>query len=518
MDGNRHGGVALAHGQTIIQVAIVSLSMSVLLFIILVVIPSDRTVSSVLVVLLGLPLITALALKSRMESPDYFEIIYPISFIYFLSFCLRGIVLIANPADMNWGVDGFKAINKALGFGLLGLISMWLGYYYLSSKPGKHINALVNRLLPDEWRTNKAIKRILFLFVVGISLQIIAILAGLAQAPRVGVASALVTSFSEHLTFLSTIGLFLFSLFVFRRKDSERKLLQLIIWGCMLLSEVLIGMIAGSRSVVLISLFIIPMICYNYTRKHVSIKLLLMYIVLLLVVFLAVIMPLVGPFKRAISTSSSSRSLSEYLRAARQGSYEKALGEKLSELSRRQILLENLAIVITETPSTFPFQNGRTFLSAATNLIPRIIWSEKVTYNLDSWFSREYVGWREEWLVKGSANPLEGNIELGIAKGSTGVTNMGELYINFGLTGLVIGMFILGLLYRSVYKNLIGNQAVGDLKILVYYSFLMSFIWVEGSLGSLFVGIIIRILILVAVVIFLRINIGTRERPMHSYD
>ena len=496
---DRHsGGDALARGKTSIRVVVVCFMLSVLLLLVLVFVPSDRTEPGVLIVLLGMVLVTALALKSRMESPDYFEIIYPISFLYFLSFFYRGVVLIANPADLNPFVNGFSAINKALGFGLLGLISMWLGYYCLSSKPGRHITALVNWFLPDEWRANKAIIRILFLFIAGLSLQIIGIFSAMGQASNAGVSSGSVSSFFGLFAYLSNISLVLFSLFIFRRRASEgNMILVLMVWCGMLSSQVLVALITGARGSVLITLFIIPAISYNYARKHLSMKWLAVYALIMLVILLVVIMPLQGPFRQA-RIFYSSGSFSEYLRTVRQVSYKRTLGDQLSEFSQRQIILENFAISISKTPSIIPFKNGGTLLSTLSNFIPRSIWRKRVAYSLDRVFSTEYAGWSEN------------------SKGATGVTNIGELYINFGITGIVIGMFVLGLLYRTVYKNLIGIQAVGDLRILVYYSFLMCFTWIEGSLGYLFFNLILETIVLIAVLLLLRINVRIREQPNYS--
>ena len=497
MGGIRYSGGDVIRGQTTIRVAIVFTFMSVLLLLILVLVPSDRTEPSVLVLLFGLPCLTAVALKSRVKSPDYFEIIYPILLLYFLSFCFRGAVLIANPADLHPEVNGFSAVNKALGLGLLGLISMWLGYYCLSKNPGRRISALANKLLPDEWRVDTAIVRILLLFIIGISIQIVGVFAGLALS-NTGVGLDPASGFFGVVGYLSTISLILFSLFVFRRKASGgRMLLTMIVWCGMLLLQALLAFITGSRGPVLISFFFVPMICYNYTVKHINMKQLVTLVVIMLVVTLVIIMPLARPL-RATRIMWFAGSLSEYLRTlrtARQESSKQTLGDTFIEFTQRQIVLENFAIAISKTPDVIPYKNGKTFLSVATNLIPRFIWSKRVAYDYNYEFSKEYAGWQG-------------------TRGSTGATNIGELYMNFGITGLVIGMFILGLLYRSIYKNLIGTQAVGDLKILVYSCFLLGFMWIEGGLGPLIVDILIKTLTLIAVVLFLRVDVGKRKQPM----
>lgn len=466
--------------------------MSVLLLLILVFVPSDRIELSLLVMLVGVALFAAVALKSRVESPDYFEIIFPISVFYFFSFCFRGVVLIVNPADLNTEVNGFNALNKALGFGLLGLISIWLGYYCLSFTPGKHITALVNKLLPDEWRADKAIARILFLFILGTSIQIIVIFLGLARNSNAVVglsAAAILFGIADS---LPLIGLILFSLFVFRRRASEGKMLLIIIvWCGMLLSQALLSLVIGTRSGILFTLFLVPVVSYNYARKHLSAKQLALFAMILLVVLLVVVMPLASPL-RDIRIKRFSGSISEYLQTVLQRPSNKTFLDRFYEFSQRQILLENFAIAISKTPDSIPYKNGGTFLSAASNFIPRFLWSNKVAYNFDSVFSTEYAGWLS----------TEGGSVV------TGATVIGELYINFGIIGVVIGMFLIGLLCKSIYKNLIGTQAVGDLKILAYYFILMSLVWSEVSLGTLLFNVTTRTVIVIAVALFLRINVG----------
>jgi hypothetical protein len=46
------------------------------------------------------------------------------------------------------------------------------------------------------------------------------------------------------------------------------------------------------------------------------------------------------------------------------------------------------------------------------------------------------------------------------------VTNMGDLYINFGLSGIVVGMFLTGILYKILSSSCCGQR--GPLFVLIY--------------------------------------------------
>ncbi len=95
--------------------------------------------------------------------------------------------------------------------------------------------------------------------------------------------------------------------------------------------------------------------------------------------------------------------------------------------------------------------------------IPRAIWQNKPVFEPAAWFSW-YLGW--------SPSPEE-------ARTATALHIGPELYWMFGWVGVVAGMFLLGLMYRSIHKFLLARSLRSSAMLAVWYSFLVSVIFIE---------------------------------------
>ena len=111
--------------------------------------------------------------------------------------------------------------------------------------------------------------------------------------------------------------------------------------------------------------------------------------------------------------------------------------EGLGMTSVRFSGLDLAAIIMRETPDRIPFQGGWTIGYVFLAYIPRVLWPGKPMLSIGQWVTDNYGG-----------GP-------GI-RSQTGPTWVGELYFNFGWSGVVIGMFLLGIYFRvlngSVYQ------------------------------------------------------------------
>lgn len=86
------------------------------------------------------------------------------------------------------------------------------------------------------------------------------------------------------------------------------------------------------------------------------------------------------------------------------------------------------------------FKYGQTMENLTYAFIPRIIWPDKPLVTRGSWFT-SYLG--------GSGSEEE-------SKTSTGMYSAGELYWNFGMPGVVFGMFIMGAMF-SYLASVVGD-------------------------------------------------------------
>lgn len=92
-----------------------------------------------------------------------------------------------------------------------------------------------------------------------------------------------------------------------------------------------------------------------------------------------------------------------------------------------------LAWVIRHTPDPVPFLGGETYLPLLFKLVPRAFFEDKPS-------DAQGLGRRYDFVPFGNyVNAFK-------------VHQLGELYANFGGLGILLGMFLLGLLYRVLYE------------------------------------------------------------------
>ncbi len=92
------------------------------------------------------------------------------------------------------------------------------------------------------------------------------------------------------------------------------------------------------------------------------------------------------------------------------------------------------SVIVRDTPSPVPFQNGRTIALIPIAYIPRVIWPGKPITTIGTWVTDNYVS------VSG--------VKISSA---TGPSWVGELYFNFGYLGIVGGMLVLGFYFRFLH-------------------------------------------------------------------
>jgi hypothetical protein len=126
----------------------------------------------------------------------------------------------------------------------------------------------------------------------------------------------------------------------------------------------------------------------------------------------------------------------------------------------------------------YGFLYGETLDYLAYAFIPRLIWSDKPSVSRGTWFT----------VYLGGASSEED------AHTSTGLTAAGELYWNFGLWGVIVGMILVGLSVGALWR-MVGAVPFSDpLRMLVYFSLVMLVVD-SGQAGVMFVALVHRMLV-----------------------
>jgi hypothetical protein len=143
----------------------------------------------------------------------------------------------------------------------------------------------------------------------------------------------------------------------------------------------------------------------------------------------------------------------------------------------------NIVVLFAGVPERLGFQGGVTFLSAFFELVPAQPFPEtQVVYNqafLPSWGT-------------GAGVP---------------VTLLGELYLNFGLVGIVVGLFVVGIVMRAIYEWLVSDRATAA--SLVLFSLLTNGFLLLGNFSNTFPKLGMKLLPMLAALYFIAGGIDT---------
>ena len=98
-----------------------------------------------------------------------------------------------------------------------------------------------------------------------------------------------------------------------------------------------------------------------------------------------------------------------------------------------------ISMVMEKTPEEVPYWNGVTYLPIFTKFIPRILWPDKPIENMGQQFGHAYHKLSDDDTFTSMNNPI-----------------LAEMFMNFGIWGMMIGSIILGIIFILIAK--IFNQ------------------------------------------------------------
>ena len=160
----------------------------------------------------------------------------------------------------------------------------------------------------------------------------------------------------------------------------------------------------------------------------------------------------------AIGAGSRSWDLSEWMKTGIQAT------------SHRFDALGCASVLMRDTPSRVEFQNGRTLALFFKAWVPRILWPDKPNIMIGQWITDVY----------GSGPHIRSN---------TAPSHIGEYYINFGILGVVLGMFIVATVGRVAHETLMQQNSTAPALLamtVIVYQLILKF---ESSVGGMYAGI-----------------------------
>lgn len=130
--------------------------------------------------------------------------------------------------------------------------------------------------------------------------------------------------------------------------------------------------------------------------------------------------------------------------------------------------LESLVIVATKTPNEIDYWNGYSYKILASKLIPRLFWKEKPSDILGNEFGRRYK------VLHRNDKSTSWNMPV-----------LNEFYVNFGIKGVIIGMFWVGFLFGFLAKFFSIRNLKNVEGVIAFYFFIPLF-FLESHLSLIF--------------------------------
>jgi len=151
-----------------------------------------------------------------------------------------------------------------------------------------------------------------------------------------------------------------------------------------------------------------------------------------------------------------------------------AVAQGFETTAGRSANLDLLADVIRRTPSEVPYWDGTTYLSLVGAFVPRFLWPDKPTKELGQAFGHRY-----------------GYVGVNDTGTAVNLPILVEFYLNFGLIGVVIGMAIVGLIYRLV-ERAVNTPGQDDILSLAGIVLMIPLTNIESDFSLGFGGLILN--------------------------
>ena len=143
---------------------------------------------------------------------------------------------------------------------------------------------------------------------------------------------------------------------------------------------------------------------------------------------------------------------------------------------------KSLLMVVGLSPQHVPYWDGYSYKIFASKFIPRIFWDEKPSDNLGNEFGQRYK------VLYSSNKATSWNMPV-----------LNEFFVNFGLVGVIMGMFFLGLIFSSV--PLLLNYRYDNYLFIITFITLYPLFYLESHF-SLSFGAVIQTFIFLLIYLY----------------
>jgi hypothetical protein len=364
-------------------------------------------------------------------------------------------------------------VEKALFCALLGLIVILISYYMIANFVAKKVPKINISL-----DTRKATIGAILLYTFGTFIKY-----GGAILP-------IPVQFGAVIDFIASLSLFgIGILFVFQLQGRLHIIGKILLWGMFLPLELII--ILGKSELLaqsfIMVLFIFMIYC-TFRRK-------IPWFAVISIVVIAT--SFVGIRKDVVKTI---RQIPQPMNVFKKGvlflhiGYENLKGRRRTYSQTIDIMVRRLAFIMTFghvislTPKEIPYWRGKTYQTIIWSIIPRIIFPYKPTKELGQSFGHRY-----------------GLLDIEDTTTSYNFPQLIEMYANFGIAGIIIGMFILGIIYRLIYE-LFSHPNASEGSMLIGIFIFAGLLNIESDFSLVFGAVFYHIILLLVISRFIRVR------------
>lgn len=434
-----------------------------------------KEVSYFLTILLGGILASPILIRYKYRQFDLAEPLIWFILFYGAHFFLRSIYNLSFPLQNKMlaprvpGEVYVELMNISLLIAILAILWFYFGY---NINIGKRI-AERTPSFPNTWNRQRIVPVMFGCFVFGWLFRLLYI-----EYKASGVITwifvekqgeMLMTSgYALILSDITLVGI-LISLIVSRRRNSPRLWSFTIIFVTM---EIVFNVLSGKRSSILFTITSLIVVYYLMSTRSFRANRRFIGILSISLIGFIFIFPLLSIIRF--------RGLSRGVLTAFP-SFEAIL----FSIAPRLHGIDSLALIIYNVPRKVGFTLGREIGVVFVAFIPRVVWAGKPIINFGTHFQQR--------IVDSPHVP-----QYGVAP-----TLPGEFYWDFGILGVIVGMVLMGILWRTIYEYLILPEDNLSAILVVGVMFPMFFSQVEQSLVDLFTFELFKFLVVLLVVVVL---------------
>jgi len=434
----------------------------------------ELSVVATVIIFLGIiPLLTKL--RNRDETLPFFEFM---SLAYILYFAAPVILTDVRKGGVSWAIGEIPetTLLTALFLALLGYIFLCAGFYGIKNRK---FLLFIPRLKIGNFSSKESVRIAIFLFLLAIASDIYssvfkvpfvlrALFALFKLFPRISVGLLFIEFLKKRLSHTSKILLFFLFIPYILLKDFSGGSLAPFILDVSLFAFLLwyVKRAIPFHVLILAALFITP-----FFGKRQEYRSYVWY----------------GTYKYAPPIKRAQL----FWTLVTEGFKEEKLGmfsRGYRFIVKRANHLSELAVCIEETPSIIPYWHGRSLKPLLTAVIPRFVMPWKPQENMGQEFGHRY-----NFI---SPNDYGTSINLPM---------LIELYINFGAIGIIIGMFLIGVVYRILYR-IMNYEGMSEGVAVIGAIIFMNLMNIESNISLVFGNVVENTIIMYLIFLVLKIR------------